>query len=418
MARHNDTLAVIDLGTYRCCVLIAEIVGPDRLEVVGIGSRRTDGIRRGVIVNLEALVGSISDAIEQAEAMASRKIDAVLTTVPAAQVRSFTSRGVVTIGSRDRVVGRRDLDRVLSTVRAVQIPDGQATLHALPQEYTLDGQEGIQDPVGMTGSRLEASVHVVTVPRQAAQHVVTALNKSKVDVVSLVFPLLASAEAVLSPEEKEQGVFLVDCGGGTTDIALFERGALWFTGSIPIAGELITNDISIGLRTPVPEAESVKRTHARAVPGGDDDLALEVPTVGGGRVRLVPASLLTQVVRPRAEEIFELTRALIDRVGLEGRARAGAVLVGGSANLEGMIEVAEEYLGMPTRLGVPQGVGGLTEDIRGPSFATPVGLALWEMRQGRRQRARDTVAARSRSSFVGGVRRSVQRASSWLGGMF
>lgn len=417
MAKNSDLLATIDLGTYRTCCVVSEITGPNTIEVIGIGTRRTEGIRKGVIVNLEALVGSIRGAVEAAEGMAHRSVDTVLATVPAAQARSFTSRGVVTINSRDKVVSRKDLGRVLETVRAVQIPTGQSILHALPQEYTLDGQEGIQDPVGMTGSRLEASVHVVTVPQQAAQHVVTALNKANVEVTTLVFPLLASAEAVLTREEREQGVFLIDCGGGTTDVALFERGALWFTGSIPVGGEHLTNDISIGLRTPTPDAENIKRHHARAVPSGDEDVALEVPTVAGGPPRLVAGSLLTQVVAPRVLEIFELVRGMIDRVGLGNRGRAGAVLVGGSANLDGMLEIAEQVLGMPVRLGMPHGVGGLIEEIRTPSFSTPVGLATWELRQGRRERLPDTAGANIFKSLTEWGR-GFKRASSWLGEMF
>jgi cell division protein FtsA len=419
MARKPVTLAAIDLGTHRCCTVITEIAGPERLEVVGIGSRRTNGIRRGVIVNLEALVTSIGEAIEQAQEMATTKIDALIATVPAAQVRSFTARGVVSITNRDRVVGHRDLDRVLETVRAVQIPSGQSTLHALPQEYTLDGQEGIQDPVGMTGSRLEGSFHVVTVPRQAAQHVVNALNVAKLDVASLVFPLLASAEAVLTEEEKDQGVFLIDVGGGTTDVALFERGALWYTGSIPIAGDLVTNDISIGLRTPTHDAESIKRTHARATAGAEDDIAIEVPPLGGGTPpRLVTQSLLTQIVGPRVEEIFELVRMKLEQANLLNRARVGAVLVGGSANLDGMLEVAEEILGMPARIGTPRGIGGLTEDVKGPSFATPVGLALWEMRRGRREREREKRETTAAGPLLGGFMTRIGRAREWLGGMF
>jgi cell division protein FtsA len=416
MAKNPDTIAAMDMGTHRCCCVIAEITGPAQVEVIGVGSKRTDGIRRGVIVNLEALVTSIRDAVTEAEGVAGRQVEAVVASVPAAQTRSFTSRGVVTISGRDRVVTRKDLDRVLETVRTVQIPSGQSILHTLPQEYTLDGLEGIQDPVGMTGSRLEASVHVVTVPQQAAQHVVTALNRAQVNVVSLVFPLLAAAEATLSPEEREQGVFLIDIGGGTTDVALFERGALWFTGSIPVAGDLITNDISIGLRTPAPDAEKIKRRYARAAPDADDDVTLEAPTVGGGPPRLVTSALLTQVVAPRVQEIFELVRGAIDRFGLNGRARTGAVLVGGSANLDGILAVAEEALGMPVRVGTPHGVGGLVEDVKAPSFATPVGLVRWELRCGRRQRSE--LGARGSRRVLHGVFGGLRRASSWLGQMF
>ncbi len=418
MARQTDTIAAIDLGTYRTCCVIGEIVGPDMIDVIGIGSRRTNGIRKGVIVNLEALVATIRGAVEQAESMAGRTVDAAVATVPAAQIRSFTSRGVVTITNRDRVVGRKDLSRVLETVRAVQIPAGQSILHTLPQEYTLDGQDGIQDPVGMTGSRLESSVHVVTVPTQAAQHVCSALNKSNIEVISLIYPLLASAQSVLSPEEKEQGVFLIDCGGGTTDVALFERGALWFTGSLPVAGELVSNDISIGLRTPVPDAEQIKRSYARAIPSDDDDdIALEVPSVGGGPARVIAGHLLTQIVAPRIQEVFELAKEMIDRVGLGDRARAGAVIVGGSANLAGLAELAEEVLGVPVRIGIPYGTGGLLEDVRAPSFATPVGLTLWELRQGRRERARE-MTARPTTRVFEGLTRGFNRASNWIGEMF
>lgn len=416
MAKSPDIIAAIDLGTYRCCAVIAEITGPGQIDLIGIGSKRTDGIRRGVIVNLEALVASIRGAISEAEQAAGKAVETVLASVPAAQARSFTSRGAVTITGRDRIVGRKDLDRVLEMVRSVQLPAGQSILHTLPQEYNLDGQEGIQDPVGMTGSRLEASVHVVTVPQQAAQHVVSALNKAQVDVNTLVFPLLAAAETTLTPEEKEQGVFLIDIGGGTTDVALFERGALWFTGSIPVAGELITNDLSIGLRTPFPEAEKLKRNHACAVPRPEEEITLEIPSVGGGPARLVPSTLLTQVVGPRVQEIFEMVRGAVDRFGLNGRARAGAVLVGGSANLDGILDVAEEVLGMPVRLGLPQGFGGEVEDVKAPSFATPVGLLQWELRRGRRQRAE--ARARSSKGVFGGLFGGFKSAGSWIKEMF
>ncbi len=416
MARNPDTICAIDLGTHRCCCVIAAIRGPRDLDVIGIGSRRTEGIRKGMIVNLEALVGSIRGAVEMAEEMANRQVESVVATVPAAQVRSLTSRGVVTIAGRDGVVTRKDLERVLDTVRSVQIPPGQSILHVLPQEYSLDGQGEIQDPVGMTGQRLEASAHVVTVPRQAAQHVVAAINRADVQVESLVFPLLAGAEAVLTPEEREQGVFLVDIGGGTTDVALWERGALWFTTSIPIAGDLVTNDISIGLRTPVPDAENVKRTWGSALPPADDEdeVTIEVPGVGDGRTKLVGRSLLVQIIAPRVQEIFELVRARLDQAGIATRARAGAVLVGGSANLDGIVETAEEILGMPVRVGIPSNFGGLVDDVRAPSFATPAGLARWELVEGRRHRAQE-LHGRKRGKLLGGWFRSV---SGWMGELF
>jgi len=417
MARNLDTIACVDLGTTRCCCVISQILESGALDVVGVGSARTEGIRKGVIVNLETLVHSVRQAIEKAESTAGRSVEAALVTVPAAQARSFTSRGVVTIQSRDKVVMRRDLDRVLETVRAVQMPAGQTILHALPQEYTLDGQEGIQDPVGMTGARLEASAHVVTVPHQAGQHGVSALNQAGVEVVSLVYPQLASAEAVLSREEREQGVFLIDCGGGTTDVGLFERGALWFTSSVAVAGDLITNDISIGLRTPVPEAERVKRSHTRATGELDDDMVIEVASVGRGQPRLVAAGVLSQVVAPRVQEIFELVRARIEQAGLTGRAPAGAVLVGGTSNLAGMETVAEDVLGMPVRVGLPQGIGGLIEDVKAPGFAAPVGLALWELRRGRPARAHQSSRRRARGPRVSPME-FIRRGFGWVGEMF
>jgi cell division protein FtsA len=417
MAKNSQTIASIDLGSYRCCCVIGEVTGPDRFEVLGVGTARTQGIRKGVIVNLEVLVASIRKAVEEAEKVAGRSIESAVATVPAAQTRSFTSRGVVTIQNREKIVSRKDLQRVLETVRAVQIPAGQSILHTLPQEYTLDGQDGIQEPVGMTGSRLEASVQVVTAPQQAAQHVVTAMNQAGIEVISLVYPQLASSEAVLTPEEKEQGVLLIDCGGGTTDIALFERGALWFTSSVPVAGNLITNDISIGLRTPVPDAEEIKRTHARSVQGDDEDMVIEVPTVGGDGPRLVPMHLLTQVVSYRVQEIFELVRERIEQAGLAHRARAGAVLVGGSANLHGLVDTAEEELGVAVRIGLPRDLGGMVEEVKAPSFATPVGAALWELRQGRRERARSLGRSKPRrllDTFGVGMRRGF----GWIGSMF
>ncbi len=418
MAKAPDTIAAFDLGTTRCCCAITQVGGPDRLDVVGVGSARAEGIRKGVIVNLEALIASIQTAKDAAEESAQQTIQAAVVTVPAAQARSFTSRGVVTIQGRERVVGRKDLTRVLDTVRAVQIPAGQSILHALPQEYTLDGQEGIQDPVGMTGTRLEASAHVVTVPQQAGQHVVSALNKAGIQVVSLVCPLLAAAESVLSTEERDQGVFLIDCGGGTTDIALFERGALWFTSSVPVAGGLITNDLSIGLRTPVPDAEHIKKTFARAtLQPEEEDVVVEVPVTGGGPPRMVAGGVLAQIVTPRVEEIFELVAARIRAAGLGHRAPAGAVLVGGSANLSGLPEIAEQVLGMPVRVGTPQGIDGLVEDVRAPGFATPIGLAAWELRRGRKERAR----SQKQSGWLDGVRlfgKGLRRGAGWLGEMF
>jgi cell division protein FtsA len=417
MARSSRTIASIDLGSYRCCCVIGELDGSGRFEVLGVGSSRTQGIRKGVIVNLESLVTSIRKAVEAAEKAAGRSIESAVATVPAAQTRSFTSRGVVTIQNREKLVTRKDLQKVLETVRAVQIPAGQSILHTLPQEYTLDGQDGIQEPVGMTGSRLEASVQVVTAPQQAAQHVVTALNQADIEVISLVYPQLAAAEAVLSPEEKEQGVLLVDCGGGTTDIALFERGALWFTSSVPVAGNLITNDISIGLRTPVPEAEQIKRTHARSTQGDDEDMVIEVPTVGGDGPRLVPMHLLTQVVSYRVLEIFELVRERLEQAGLAHRARAGAVIVGGSANLHGLVDTAESELGFAVRVGLPQDLGGAVEDVKAPSFATPVGATLWELRHGHRERSRSVGRSKPRR-LMDRVGVGVRRSFSWIGNMF
>ena len=416
MAKNPEMIAAIDLGTHRCRCVVAEIAGPERLELLGVGEKRTEGIRKGVIVNLEALIGSIKGAIGEAEQTSGRQIESLVATIPAAQARSFTSRGVVKVAGRDAIVSRKDLEKVLETVRAVQIPSGQTILHTLPQEYTLDGQEGIQDPVGMTGSRLEASVHVVTVPQQTAQHVVTALNRAPVGVSTLVFPLLAAAEAALTAEEKDQGVFLIDIGGGTTDVALFERGALWYTGSIPIAGDQVTNDISIGLRTPAPSAETIKQQFARATPLADEEAtSIEIPSVGGAGPRLVPNSVLAQIVGPRVQEIFEKVRGGIDRFGLGGRARAGAVLVGGTAELEGILDVAEQKLGMAVRTGVPEGVDGLDDETRKPSFATPIGLALWELRCGRRERAE----SRERGGgLFGGMRRGARRVKNFFGQMF
>ncbi len=401
MAKNHNTVAAIDLGSSSVSCVISRITDSREIEVLGIGSSKSEGIRDGVIVNLAALVASIRTTVQQAEESSGEQVHSALVTVPAAQAFSFTSRAFVPVSSADGTVSRKDMQQVIDAVCSVQIPEGQSIVHALPQEYKLDAQDGIQDPAGMTGTRLEASAHIITAPKPTVQHVVSALNEAGIEPASIVYPLLAGAEAVLTPEEREQGVFLIDCGGATTDVALFERDALWFTASVPVAGGLITNDISIGLRTPVPDAEHIKKTYAQAIPLGemDEDTVIEVPMVGGGRPRLVTTSLLTQVVAPRADEIFRMVHERMQKDGLTNRAR-GAVLIGGSANLMGMVECAEAHLEMSVRLGVPRGVNGLIEDIRTPGLAAPVGMGLWEIRRERRERQRNNGKKRGNGRFV------------------
>jgi cell division protein FtsA len=332
-------------------------------------------------VNLEAAVDSIKKAIEEAELMAGVEIDSVHLALSGPHIKGFNSRGVIAVAGKNREVSREDVRRAIDAAKAVSLPTGREIVHVLPQDFVVDEQDGIGAPVGMTGARLEVNVHIVTGNQSSTQNIVACVNRAGVEVAETVVEQLAASEAVLTQDEKELGVALVDIGGGTTDVAIHERGSLWHTAVIGIGGDHFTNDIAVGLRTPVPDAEKIKRKCGCALSGMvDEDETMEVASVGGRKSRVMARRILSEILQPRAEEIFHLVWDEIRRAGYEKSLNSGIVLTGGGAILDGMPEIAEQIFDLPIRRGCPGGVGGLADHVNSPTFATGVGLVLYAHR--------------------------------------
>jgi cell division protein FtsA len=388
MSRQRDTRELIvglDIGTSKVIAIVAEILPEGRMEVVGMGSHPSRGLKKGVVVNIESTVNAIQRALEEAELMADCKITEVYTGIAGSHIKSFNSHGMVPI--KDKEVTQFDVDKVIETARAVNIPTDQQILHILPQEYLVDGQEDVREPLGMSGVRLEVKVHIVTGAVSAAQNIIKCVRRCGLEVSDLVLQPLASAMAVLTEDEKDLGVALVDIGGGTTDIAVFTQGAIRHTAVIPIAGDQITNDIGLALRTPLKDAEDIKIAHGcalRQLAGAHD--MLEVPGVGERGARQMSRQLLAEVIEPRVLELYEMVQAELRRSGFEELMRSGIVITGGSAAMQGMVELGEEVFHMPVRLGLPQYEGGLSEVMHNARYATGVGLLLAGLdQQDRRQ---------------------------------
>ncbi|WP_124949467.1 cell division protein FtsA [Sulfuriferula thiophila] len=383
MSRQRDTRELIvglDIGTSKVIAIVAEILPEGRMEVVGMGSHPSRGLKKGVVVNIESTVNAIQRALEEAELMADCKITEVYTGIAGSHIKSFNSHGMVPI--KDKEVTQFDVDKVIETARAVNIPTDQQILHILPQEYLVDGQEDVREPLGMSGVRLEVKVHIVTGAVSAAQNIIKCVRRCGLEVSDLVLQPLASAMAVLTEDEKDLGVALVDIGGGTTDIAVFTQGAIRHTAVIPIAGDQITNDIGLALRTPLKDAEDLKIAHGcalRQLAGAHD--MLEVPGVGERGARQMSRQLLAEVIEPRVLELYEMVQAELRRSGFEELMRSGIVITGGSAAMQGMVELGEEVFHMPVRLGLPQYEGGLSEVMHNARYATGVGLLLAGMDQ-------------------------------------
>ncbi len=376
----------LDVGTTKVCVLIAEPSDSGPLQIIGVGSAPSRGMRKGTVVNLDACVASIKQAVEEAELMAGCSVERAFVGIAGPHVRGLNSRGVVAISGRDHEVTREDVQRVLEAAGAVSIPPGREIFHVLPQEFTVDGHGGIHDPAGMTGSKLEADVHIITASVTAAQNLVNGVNRAGVEVEAAVLEQLAAADAVLSADEKEMGSALVDIGGGTTSLVIFERGAIRHVAVLPIGGEHVTSDIAVGLRTPAVEAEKIKKRHGCALSSlVDQDETLEVPSVGGRKSRVLSRQILCEIIQPRVEEIFTLISEEFARSGFDRSIHAGVVLTGGGAMLEGIPEIAEDILDAPVRRGAPTEVGGLADAVGTPQFSTAVGLALYGAAQ--RQKA-------------------------------
>ena len=376
----GNLIVGLDIGTSKVVAIVGDAKSDGSLDIVGIGSHRSRGLKKGTVVNIESTVESIQRAIEEAELMAGCQIHSVYAGIAGSHIRSMNSHGIVAI--RDGEVTRADIERVIDAAQAVAIPADQKVLHILPQEYIIDAQEGVKEPLGMSGVRLEAKVHLVTCAANAAQNIEKCVRRCGLNVDDIILEQLASSYAVLTDDEKELGVCMVDIGGGTTDIAVFVDGSIRHTAVIPIAGDQVTNDIAMALRTPTQNAEEIKIKYACALTqlAGPDE-TIKVPSVGDRAPRDLSRQSLAEVVEPRYEELFTLIQSELRRSGFEDLVAAGIVLTGGTSKMEGVVELAEEIFHMPVRLAMPQGVEGLADIVRNPIYATGVGLLIYGMRQ-------------------------------------
>jgi cell division protein FtsA len=411
VAKRSDRALIVglDIGTSKVVALVGEIGLDGAIEVVGLGSHPSRGLKKGVVVNIESTVQSIQRAVEEAELMAGCEIHSVYTGIAGSHVRSLNSHGIVAI--RDKEVTEADRLKVIDAARAVAIPADQKILHVLPQEYIIDSQEGIRDPIGMSGVRLEARVHIVTGADSAAQNIIKCVERCGLQVEDIVLEQLASSYAVLTDDEKDLGVCIVDVGGGTTDIAVFSHGAIRHTAVIPIAGDQVTNDIAVSMRTPTQYAEDIKIRYACALSQlANPDETIEVPSVGDRPPRRLARQTLAEVVQPRYEELYTLIRDELRRSGFEEVIAAGLVLTGGSAKMEGAVELAEEVFHMPVRLGAPQHVKGLSDVVSNPIHATGVGLLLY---------GRESMEMQfGGGPLTGSVKTAVSRMRQWFQGNF
>ncbi|MCG8587956.1 MAG: cell division protein FtsA [Proteobacteria bacterium] len=411
MARKDDLIVGLDIGTTKICAIVAERT-ENGVDVVGIGTHPSRGLRKGVVVDIDATVDSIKHAVEEAELMADCEITSVYAGIAGGHIRGFNSHGVVAV--KDREVRESDVKRVIDAAKAVAIPMDREVIHVIPQEFIIDDQDGIREPLGMSGVRLEAKIHIVTAAVTSAQNIVKCANKAGLNVIDIVLEPLASAQAVLADDERDLGVCMIDIGGGTTDIAVFHDGSIKNTAVLGLGGYHLSNDIAVGLRTPFDEAERIKKkfgvASARYLTSDD---VISVPSVGGRRPREVSRKILCEIIEPRVEEILSLARQEIAKAGLEDYFPSGVVVTGGASALDGVPELAEEIFESPVRRGLPTHIGGLQDVVRSPMYATGVGLVLFGFSQTRgarhsRFRIRD-------ESIFGRVK---QRMRDWFYGDF
>jgi len=379
----NGYIVGLDIGTKKVAAIIGEITENKKIEIIGIGTAESRGLRKGVVVNLDATVDAIKKAQEEAELMAGVEIDSAFVGISGAHIKSFNSRGVIAVSSKNREISREDIHRVIDQSKAVSIPPDREIIHIIPQEFLVDEQDGIKDPLGMNGIKLEVNVHIITSANTSLQNLKTCIGRAGIEIEQIVLNQIAASTSILSHDEMELGVGLIDIGGGTTEISIFERGSLWYTFIIPIGGDNFTNDIAVGLRTPIPEAEKIKKKFGCvSSPMLDEQDTIEVPSVGSGKKsRVLSRQLLADIIQPRAEEIFRLVDNDIKRMGYEKSLNSGIVLTGGTALLEGLEEAAEEIFDLPVRRGDPIGIGGLVDRVNTPDYATAVGLILYGYNQ-------------------------------------
>ncbi|ONU06811.1 cell division protein FtsA [Burkholderia cenocepacia] len=372
---YKDLLVSLDIGTSKVVAIVAELKGEGHYEVIGLGQSESKGLKKGVVVNIEATVQSIQRALEEAELMADCKITNVFTGIAGSHIRSFNSSGMVAI--KDKEVTQTDVARVIETAKAINIPTDQQVLHILTQEFIIDGQEDVREPIGMSGIRLEVKVHIVTGAVSAAQNIVKCVRRCGLELNDLILQPLASSLAVLTEDEKDLGVVLVDIGGGTTDIAIFAEGAIRHTAVIPIAGDQITSDIAMALRTPTPDAEDIKVGYGIAKQAlADPDEMVEVPGLGERGPRTLSRQALAAVIEPRVEELFSLVQQVVRESGYEELLSSGVVITGGASMMPGMVELGEDIFLKPVRIGAPEYAGGLSDVVRNPRYSTAMGLLV------------------------------------------
>jgi len=412
VAKDRSLVVGLDIGTTKVCAIVVEVDQDGAVDIVGIGHSPSRGLRKGVVVNIDATVDSVRRAVEDAELMAGVEIRSAFVGIAGGHIKGLNSRGVIAISGKNREVTAQDVDRVIDAAKAVALPVDREVIHILPQEFIIDDQTGIKEPVGMTGTRLEAEVHIVTGAVASAQNIIKCANKAGLEVQDIVLQQLASSEACLTPEEKELGCVLVDIGGGTTDIAVFVEGSIYHTAVLAVGGDMLTNDIAIGLRTPRPEAESIKRKFGCALASMmKPDEKIEVPSVGGRRPRVLARQTLCEIIQPRLEELIAMVDREIRRAGYAGRVNGGVVVTGGSSIMDGVPELAEQILDMPVRRGLPRGVGGLTDVISNPMYATGVGLGIYGAAHRSRRKFRKVT---DRNIFD----KVIARMKEWFGEIF
>ena len=410
MGKKDSLVVGLDIGTTKICAVVGEITN-DQVDIIGLGTFPSKGLRKGVVVNIESTVQSIKKAVEEAELMAGCHITSVYAGIAGGHIKGINSHGVIAVKNRE--IGPNDVKRVIDAASAVAIPMDREVIHIIPQEYIVDDQDGIKDPVGMSGVRLEGRVHIITGAITSAQNIVKCANRAGLNVDDIVLEQLGSSEAVLTPEEKELGVAIIDIGGGTTDLVIFANGAIKHTAIFSLAGSHVTNDISMGLRTPVDEAEKIKIRYGCSLTSMvRKDETIEVPSVGGRKPRVLSRQTLAEIIEPRVEEILALVQNEIVRMGFSNLIASGVILTGGSAILEGMPELAEQIFNLPVRRGAPVGVGGLVDLVSSPIYATGVGLVLYGSQHREQSQSRFKVGEGNIFSKV------TRRMKEWIGEFF
>ena len=409
MANSHELVVGLDIGTPKICAIVGEVNAEGAIDIIGIGTHPSKGLRKGVVINIESTVASIKHAIQEAELMAGCEISHVYAGIAGGHIKGFNSHGIVAV--KEKEVTEADVNRVIDAARAIAIPLDREVIHILPQEFVIDQQDGIREPLGMSGVRLEAKVHIVTGAVTSAQNIVKCAQRCGLTVADIVLEQLASSEAVLSQDEKDLGVALIDIGGGTTDIAIWSEGSIVHTSVLAVGGDHITSDIAVGLRTPMDDAERIKQKYGCALSSlVEENETLEVPSVGGRKPRTLSRRILTEIIEPRVEEMFSLVLQEIQRTGFEDLLASGVVITGGATMLHGMGELAEDILGLPVRVGAPTGIGGLVDVVRSPMYATGVGLLLY----GRDHEEHRYFRVREDNVY----RKVKSRMRSWLGELF